>query len=918
LDGFLRWVSFALIALVVGCALCVAAARTLDPRAAGVAGMLAFGFGVVGTLALLSLARAALQRLFGVPADEYGPYPDDRDAFERHRRKFRRVRRNLAERWTVQRQLREALRKALEAGELERAARWKSKAEEVWMECQARFRRIPRRERQALDARIARDVEEFATVKYINAAKKHLERVPELKTERGREQLRAKARALVEQGQADAAANGERLAAFAREQRLYWSPLAAEPDPAPAALDPRAPRGQPARWVPLGQAVEVGGFRVPGGLYVGEVLAALDDPFDTDPALIDPRARIAARPDPSERSLRGIVCWAGWSPGARAGYLDWLTEGKRADGAPDDFVWLYLYGLERRLLVDAERDPQARREVAGLWTELERLCARFGDRPALARALRELSGFVALRHPGELPEGPPQHADGPPGELTGRLAVGLARFVARGAPLPVTWARAWLHALTGGRLRAPARRCPEEFELLFRERYAQRHGAGLVAAPGPDRLARSYRPVNPALDVGPREAALELPDPAQCAASAQALAALADSCCAELSTLSRFVSTAGDGARADLKVLASLPREVLELRDDPDLGVLRGLLAETAEELDASGRAWLSVERLARLWPVKRECAPTKTDCAAFARLLGHLGWCVEPDPRFDGDTWRAGQRVALYPAHADAAQAPTRTYRAAATVLRIAAAVTTADGAASGGEEAELRAHLEEVLELEPGERTRLGAHLAWLLEHPPRLGRLEKRAAELGPVRCERVARFLLQLACANGVVTPGELHILEKAYRLLDLDPARVHADLHQATSGSRGGAAAGRVALDPDLLRRKLAETAVVSSLLDDIFQDEEPAAAAARAAPAAAAPRAHAGLDAPHSALLEALAARGSWSRDEVEDLAQGLGLLVDGALDALNDAAFEALGEPVWEGDDPLEVFRDVAAGLIE
>jgi hypothetical protein len=320
LDGFLRWVSFALIALVVGCALCVAAARTLDPRAAGVAGMLAFGFGVVGTLALLSLARAALQRLFGVPADEYGPYPDDRDAFERHRRKFRRVRRNLAERWTVQRQLREALRKALEAGELERAARWKSKAEEVWMECQARFRRIPRRERQALDARIARDVEEFATVKYINAAKKHLERVPELKTERGREQLRAKARALVEQGQADAAANGERLAAFAREQRLYWSPLAAEPDPAPAALDPRAPRGQPARWVPLGQAVEVGGFRVPGGLYVGEVLAALDDPFDTDPALgAQPaRDRVLGRLEPRRPGRLPRLADRGQARGRRA------------------------------------------------------------------------------------------------------------------------------------------------------------------------------------------------------------------------------------------------------------------------------------------------------------------------------------------------------------------------------------------------------------------------------------------------------------------------------------------------------------------------------------------------------------------------------------------------------------------------
>ena len=63
-------------------------------------------------------------------------------------------------------------------------------------------------------------------------------------------------------------------------------------------------------------------------------------------------------------------------------------------------------------------------------------------------------------------------------------------------------------------------------------------------------------------------------------------------------------------------------------------------------------------------------------------------------------------------------------------------------------------------------------------------------------------------------------------------------------------------------------------------------------------------------------LCFALAERAVWPRVDLEELASGLGLLVDGALDALNDAAFDAVGDPLWEGEDPIEVDRNVARDL--
>ena len=122
------------------------------------------------------------------------------------------------------------------------------------------------------------------------------------------------------------------------------------------------------------------------------------------------------------------------------------------------------------------------------------------------------------------------------------------------------------------------------------------------------------------------------------------------------------------------------------------------------------------------------------------------------------------------------------------------------------------------------------------------------------------------------------------------------------------------------LDEAAIAAKLAETAAVSALLGSIFAGETP-----RADPAVPATRIGfdapeppvAGLDAPHSALLRALAGRGSWSRADLESQCAAVALLPDGALDTLNEAAFEAAGDPLAEGEDPMEINLEVAREML-
>jgi hypothetical protein len=121
------------------------------------------------------------------------------------------------------------------------------------------------------------------------------------------------------------------------------------------------------------------------------------------------------------------------------------------------------------------------------------------------------------------------------------------------------------------------------------------------------------------------------------------------------------------------------------------------------------------------------------------------------------------------------------------------------------------------------------------------------------------------------------------------------------------------------LDPARVEVKLADSAAVSALLSDIFVDEEEPAAppAAPDPPPAGDGERLAGLDTPHSSLLRALAAREAWTRAEVEVIASERGLLPDGALDTINEAALEACGEPVCEGDDPIELNTEALKELL-
>jgi uncharacterized tellurite resistance protein B-like protein len=898
LQVLLRLAQFAILALMAG----GAAASSRAPGSGRRWWVFALVSGLVFAL-LVGLWRAWL-RLLAFPRDGYGPLDADRERYDAYLKKVGRASRNRVARWKVQGRIRAALGRARTATDPERAEHHLEKAKQTLEEWRRDFR-TPRGERRALERCFGEDWSALRTIKYASAAQAQLDHARGLKTERGRDRARVKAREYLRAGLADDGADRELLLRFGRESGLLDEQVPATPSLIPPS----------ARWIGLGDRIEVAGRGLGGPLWVGSVLQAPGGK-GPDAALIDPSLPVATRASRRDEDLPERPRYAELTPAQRAGYLDWLAGPRTQAGVPRAFPRLLLFGLERRLLGAEDPPSDLGAEVAGLVGELEHLAARHqAEDRRLATSARALALYGTLRFPEQVgAQDPPTELGPADGELPPRLRLALARRISAGQAVPVELARAWLHHGMGGALRTAAGRAPDDFERLFKLRYRERFGSGLVVVPGAVPLRVVLVPLSPSFGGESFQRHLDLPDPAACVGVVDRLDALADACCEELDGLSRYLGRA-EGRPPDLKVLASLPRELLVWHDEPPLEALRALLAK----LEDPGPSLVDTARLTDLWP--RRGPLSAKDCTRYAVLLAKLGHGVEPDPRFGGGRWRAGGEVALFRLASDAPKNPSRAYEAAALVVYVAVALTAAaqDGQqpVAGAEEEALREHLESSLDLPAAERRRLEVHLSWLRRHPPRLAGLKRQVAGMEPDARDRLADFLLRVACADGRVATAEVRMLERLYELLGREPAQVHTDLHRRSSG---GLTLGSpqqpdgLALDPARLAQKLAETRRVAALLGDVFSGEDELARPTRVLEEGPT---YAGLDAAHSSFLARLGARESWPREQAQELAQQFGLLPDGALDALNDAAFEALGNPLWEGDDPLWIDTTLAAELM-
>lgn len=707
----------------------------------------------------------------------------------------------------------------------------------------------------------------------------------------------------------------------------------------PAIKPKKIGRNSKPEWIPANQPIVVDGYVLPGGLlYAGRNPSLRNT--EPEPSLIDPTLRVNSnRPDYAGKTFSYWPSYHALSAEARAAYLEWLANGRRDPNVPIGYVFLFMYGLERRALTEIANNAKLAHEVPAILHEMQELLALHPDEHSFqsyGASFVDILELIGLQRDPDYKFQPPPLTDYRWSFPFG-LKVELGSLAADGKPVDAEWALAWMWYHEGTRIRTPASRCFDEFTAVFKSLYTQSHGDGLIPKPTKRKMKISYNPASSAIPTA--DISMDgISDVSQSPTITRELERLADEAQAALDSYSRFIGKNPD-ASSTLKAQALLPVEILDKTSHASSS-LRSLL-EPAVSSDSN----VDAAELLNLWKGSAVDRLPKQESIQICQLAEKLGFGLEPDPRFGGPALQTGQDIAVFMIGEGAPQVATPQFTAALTLTHLAVAVSKADGLVLEAETEALFGHIETSLGLSSHERVRLEAHAKWLAQSEVKLTGLTKRVAALTPRQRESLGLLLVDIAAVDGVVRPEEVRMISKIYKLLGLDEGTVTSRLHQAVTGASsrrdepvvvrsaelgdpGSPIPPRPSLTPQgftldkaSIDAKMRDTAAVSAMLADIFDEDLQAPASGRriAAPASSTPDGPAattapasplivGLDPVHTELFQLVTQGTEMSREEFDVFCQTLGLLPNGALDTLNDAAFEASDEPLFDGEDHLTI----------
>ena len=625
-----------------------------------------------------------------------------------------------------------------------------------------------------------------------------------------------------------------------------------------------------AEWVPAGQSIDVDGRIIDGGLvYVGSGAPSVDG-GEIEPCLIDPALPVEWNdPDWRGETIYGLPSYSGLDPRARAAYLSWLAHGRCAEYVYVGFVFLFYYGLERRLLADLEQRPEDT-EVEVVVAEIERLRSVYGESEsfkAYASSLLGLLGAVrSASGAGQRVVWNPTHPESTHVGVPPLARVALGQCIADGSPISAELALSYLRHHPQRPHRTPGTRCRDEFDELFKTRYRQRWGDGVTVAVPQQELVLSYRPATSGMRGEVSHRIDWLPDVEAASSLLDGLKDLAWQCIDDLEGYSRFLARRPDDAYC-AAASALLPEDLLDSRGGPLVGRMRDWAVSKLAGLQSAVVAW---DEIVDLWSQGGNARLAKNDAVLVAALFAKLNLGLEPDVRFGAPAPQPGSKAVLFTLPEGATAVPSPRYSAAAALVHLAAIVAAADGTVSAEERQHLAEHLEKGLQLDAAECVRLEAHLDYLSTSAPDARNDLRRVEALPAEERASVGEFLIDVAAADGEISPEEVRTLMtifghlglghiELFRLLStrvadigdpgpvtvieahpsrewevpqppdrgLSPSSSQAaeSVSQHPAESIGSAPAPGVALDPDAIQRTLAEDTRARVLLESIFADD---------------------------------------------------------------------------------------------
>lgn len=663
------------------------------------------------------------------------------------------------------------------------------------------------------------------------------------------------------------------------------------------------------RFLGKNESIDVHGHAIKGLVYIGSA-AGLDE----EPAVIIPR--LPAKNSNLSEPLGYYPSYSALTPAQRFRYLEWLASDRGNNEILGDemgYVFLYFYGFERYAFIDAKTASDRDEILRDIVDEVRRLRSLFaGNRSFDMYSNQLLDAIYILYWPERINERKSAFPTNNP--LAAKYAIAkAANDESNSSPLDFDWALHWLLGLGPVNRTKTIREQYPVLRSIFKAVYETATEGGLKVPTCKPQLQLTIQPASADL-FGVAE--IPVPkgwcDPTGLKRPMTTLTAIHDEVMPAVRALARAVAnkdTAGilsswpPGIPTDsvpkLKKLTQKVESFLSQNPNPELRAAGAIIGVSIED------------------------KATKSQIKQMASAFEVCGFALVPDPIIHPISLKGSDSIVVYKSSRLAALSPEGLW--VALSVQLGSLLALADGEVHTRE----KAILTKVINAHPNtaEREYLHSYLDWRLGHPPSTAGLKKQIEQLAETQRDELAQILVRLALADDCLSKSEIKQLEKLFAQLGFEPQRVSNMLHASTGSSAEKMAGTTVVdtpsksasgfvLDEAALKAHSESTQEIQGVLSKIFDEndaEDSQDDVSETSNLASGEHWYSGLlDTKHQELLEWLLTAEEWPISSVEEKCRNLGLLSDGALEAINNAAFDALGDGLLEIGDTVEVYHDV------
>jgi len=602
------------------------------------------------------------------------------------------------------------------------------------------------------------------------------------------------------------------------------------------------------------------------------------------------------------------------TPSQRARYLDWLAGGRSDPRVAIGYVFIFFYGLERRVLVDRTDHEIVR-------AELNRLLAIYGGVKQSFRGYASaLASFMALPQLAALSE---QDVCSQLGDLFEHDPIArsglLAWFHVHERPLPARYAMLVAASMDGAKRGAVVKRARVEVEELFAIRYRERFGDGirLDAAKRPELV--SYHPGSPSLLHASRKLAVSIPHVLGRGAQFTPVVDVWNACVSDLKQLS-FTRRTDASAPLTAEAWMALPPELRADHEHPEQDAW-DTAVQAAPRLGAF--RIIPAGRLAALAGIEVEDRVTGSRLRRAVEVASLLGYAVEPDARVHAQTMQSSAELVIWEAPITTAP-DAALWRSVHTMLSLTLSIALADGEVSDEEAHTVHAMIANLFPLDDAMRSRVAALRLLLVRQPTRVTAVARKLKESRtPIELVKIGRLLVTVAAVDGVITDGEHRALKNLYKVMGVgtpeleaaivasgarfetdEPVEVRATQRGPSGENIPSPASSVPTLNAAAIEAILAETRDVAALLAEVLDDEEDR----DSTPIPGALRIEqptngewSTLDLRFHGVLRELLTRSTWTVGDVRELALRSKLMPGAILETLNTWAEDRFGDYVIE-----------------